>query len=284
MHSSLTLSYSLIFQVYVCEDCGHSTAEPENHFKHLQQNHPYNPALTRCHDKRQFKFNKHESSSTSATESSVTTSVSASVSEQPGAAQRQPLAETRDVNETVHQRRQEVSAPSKACDELPFQRYRTLANSGDTASSTASSLFSDRDIAPHLKDMNSLTDKGANSEIRYCDIRLAPKRGIANSPKSSPVKTAPKQLKPSSPMKVRPLNFGLCENSVPAIPRLDNNTENTAGKHFNTDGQFKKRPLGSLTQNTIQNEGNAQRQIRFDVQRVLAPMNQLGNKLGSNKW
>lgn len=43
-------------KVYVCEECGHSTSDPEDHFRHLQQNHPFCPALARCHDKRQFKF------------------------------------------------------------------------------------------------------------------------------------------------------------------------------------------------------------------------------------
>ena len=43
-------------KVYVCEECGHSTGDPEEHFRHLQQNHPFCPALARCHDKRQFKF------------------------------------------------------------------------------------------------------------------------------------------------------------------------------------------------------------------------------------
>ena len=27
--------------MYVCEDCGHTTAEPEIHYLHLKDNHPY---------------------------------------------------------------------------------------------------------------------------------------------------------------------------------------------------------------------------------------------------
>ena len=50
------ISYYYYCQVYVCEECGHSTSDPEDHFRHLQQNHPFSPALARCHDKRQFKF------------------------------------------------------------------------------------------------------------------------------------------------------------------------------------------------------------------------------------
>ncbi|KAI0232510.1 hypothetical protein LSAT2_017160 [Lamellibrachia satsuma] len=43
-------------KVYVCEDCGHTTSDPEGHYDHLKENHPHSPALLRCYDKRQFKF------------------------------------------------------------------------------------------------------------------------------------------------------------------------------------------------------------------------------------
>ncbi|XP_046329468.2 zinc finger protein 768-like [Haliotis rufescens] len=43
-------------KVYVCEECGHSTDDPEEHFLHLRTQHPNNPAILRCHDRRQFKF------------------------------------------------------------------------------------------------------------------------------------------------------------------------------------------------------------------------------------
>ncbi|XP_046569240.1 zinc finger protein Gfi-1b-like [Haliotis rubra] len=43
-------------KVYVCEECGHSTNDPEEHFLHLRTQHPNNPAILRCHDRRQFKF------------------------------------------------------------------------------------------------------------------------------------------------------------------------------------------------------------------------------------
>ena len=46
-----------LFQMYVCEDCGHTTAEPEIHYLHLKENHPYSPALLKFYDKRHFKFN-----------------------------------------------------------------------------------------------------------------------------------------------------------------------------------------------------------------------------------
>lgn len=45
------------YKVYVCEDCGETAEDPEAYLTHLRQLHPNNPALTKCHDKRQFKFN-----------------------------------------------------------------------------------------------------------------------------------------------------------------------------------------------------------------------------------
>jgi len=44
-------------KMYVCEDCGHTTPEPEVHYLHLKENHPYSPALLKFYDKRHFKFN-----------------------------------------------------------------------------------------------------------------------------------------------------------------------------------------------------------------------------------
>lgn len=43
-------------KVYVCEECGHTTNEPEVHYLHLKAHHPYSPSLYKFHDKRQFKF------------------------------------------------------------------------------------------------------------------------------------------------------------------------------------------------------------------------------------
>ncbi|CAN8012847.1 transcriptional regulator ovo [Ixodes scapularis] len=45
-------------KVYVCEECGHTTNEPEVHYMHLQDRHPYSPALLKFYDKRHFKFNE----------------------------------------------------------------------------------------------------------------------------------------------------------------------------------------------------------------------------------
>lgn len=46
----------LYFQMYVCEECGHTTSEPEEHYMHLKKQHPYSPALLKFYDKRHFKF------------------------------------------------------------------------------------------------------------------------------------------------------------------------------------------------------------------------------------
>ncbi|XP_048517350.1 transcriptional regulator ovo isoform X4 [Dendroctonus ponderosae] len=43
-------------KMYVCEECGHTTSEPEVHYVHLKDQHPYSPALLKFYDKRHFKF------------------------------------------------------------------------------------------------------------------------------------------------------------------------------------------------------------------------------------
>ncbi|XP_011329661.2 LOW QUALITY PROTEIN: transcriptional regulator ovo [Ooceraea biroi] len=43
-------------KMYVCEECGHTTHEPEVHYIHLKEQHPYSPALLKFYDKRHFKF------------------------------------------------------------------------------------------------------------------------------------------------------------------------------------------------------------------------------------
>jgi ovo-like protein len=44
-------------KMYVCEDCGYNTKEPEIHYLHLKEKHPYSPTLLKFYDKRHFKFN-----------------------------------------------------------------------------------------------------------------------------------------------------------------------------------------------------------------------------------
>lgn len=43
-------------KIYVCEDCGNTTPNPESHYLHLKNEHPYSPALAKFYDKRHFKF------------------------------------------------------------------------------------------------------------------------------------------------------------------------------------------------------------------------------------
>lgn len=43
-------------KIYVCEDCGNTTPNPEDHYLHLKNEHPYSPALAKFYDKRHFKF------------------------------------------------------------------------------------------------------------------------------------------------------------------------------------------------------------------------------------
>uniref|UniRef100_A0A336N3F4 CSON009908 protein n=1 Tax=Culicoides sonorensis TaxID=179676 RepID=A0A336N3F4_CULSO len=47
-------------KMYVCEECGHTTNEPEVHYIHLKDKHPYSPALLKFYDKRHFKFNNSQ--------------------------------------------------------------------------------------------------------------------------------------------------------------------------------------------------------------------------------
>lgn len=56
MSTFFMISFSFSLQMYVCEECGHTTNEPEVHYIHLKDLHPYSPALLKFYDKRHFKF------------------------------------------------------------------------------------------------------------------------------------------------------------------------------------------------------------------------------------
>jgi hypothetical protein len=43
-------------KLYVCEDCGNTTENPEEHLEHLQEFHPNSPALKRSYDRRIIKI------------------------------------------------------------------------------------------------------------------------------------------------------------------------------------------------------------------------------------
>lgn len=46
-------------KLYVCEDCGITTENPEEHLQHLQKFHPNSPALKRSYDRRIIKINSN---------------------------------------------------------------------------------------------------------------------------------------------------------------------------------------------------------------------------------
>jgi ovo-like protein len=48
-------------KLYVCEDCGHTSTDPTNHYEHIKSFHPYSPLVHRYYDKRQFKFDSNSS-------------------------------------------------------------------------------------------------------------------------------------------------------------------------------------------------------------------------------
>nr|XP_011442664.2 zinc finger protein 554 isoform X1 [Crassostrea gigas] len=59
-------------KLYVCEDCGHTTSDPGQHFIHLKHFHPQNPVLLKFYDKRQFKFSESSNDSEEIMDLSVT--------------------------------------------------------------------------------------------------------------------------------------------------------------------------------------------------------------------
>jgi hypothetical protein len=58
-------------KLYVCEDCGSTTENPEEHLSHLQSFHPNSPALKRSYDRRIIKIPKDSNCSTSSSISSI---------------------------------------------------------------------------------------------------------------------------------------------------------------------------------------------------------------------
>ena len=52
-------------KLYVCEDCGHTSTDPSDHYEHIKHLHPYSPLIHRFYDKRQFKFDSNSSTSSS---------------------------------------------------------------------------------------------------------------------------------------------------------------------------------------------------------------------------
>ncbi len=63
-------------KLYVCEDCGHTSTDPSNHYEHIKILHPYSPLLHRYYDKRQFKFDSNSSSTSSSSNNNTFISTS----------------------------------------------------------------------------------------------------------------------------------------------------------------------------------------------------------------
>ncbi|CAF2645967.1 unnamed protein product [Rotaria sp. Silwood2] len=53
-------------KLYVCEDCGHTSTDPTEHYEHIKILHPYSTLVHRQYDRRQFKFDSNSSSTSSS--------------------------------------------------------------------------------------------------------------------------------------------------------------------------------------------------------------------------
>lgn len=263
--------------MYVCEDCGFTTSDPEVHFKHLQQNHPFCPALARCHDKRQFKF-KSETETTEAKEPKNVPFDEAAFA----AAMISGGNDAQDIAETVKTELPEH--PVMAAD------VRTdNANNTETPTSEANDdMAQHSNVAAFTHSSKPGSGSPTTHPLIYHTDRLTNKRHINESPTASPQKkprnvNSPKKLKSqSSPMKVRPLSLSLSENGSVPIPKLD--LENMTSKKF-SEQPVKKRPLGSLTQNTIhQLNAKNNQTIQNNGTMVYEPKKPLGNIIENNQW
>lgn len=277
--------------MYVCEDCGHSTSDPEVHFKHLQQNHPFCPALARCHDKRQFKFNavKSETSAVKHISSSVTVNdVSAaedgvtetSIKIEP---QERLVSSTRDSSEADVAAMKKDSRPAatetsdrdRDRNSTPGERTDAISNPTDTGKRLSAPEIQ---LGPKLyPPTDRLTNKRHNNETTICTSPQKKPKTL-NSPK--------KQKQQSSPTKVRMQPFGVSENGSVPVSKL--NLENVSSKKF-ADQPVKKRPLGSLTQNTIyqlsyKNAHNKQVSGGSSGDNGYAPKNTLGSVIDNKQW
>lgn len=323
----------------MCEDCGHSTADPEDHFRHLQENHPFCPALQRCHDKRQFKFKleqqdgladdnlsynyvlQDERNDDDFDESEIKNEIIEGDN-------RAELDEKSETDLAVAHLQNVTQMNSATCDEpaiSPEMKYFNghyidpSRNAGNLAETTQSchpktidipldcnthmvindrekcsvNIYSDiqRQTHSHLRDMQRVRNQPIEQTVAETIPNSKPeigKRLATSEPTNvSPKKklksiNSPKKNKTSSPVKHRSPPFGVCENGG-NLPR--HNLENVVGKSHN-EAVVKKRPLGSLTQNTIN-------QHRNTLNMQLAPMNTanihvtkkpLGNIMENAQW
>ncbi|CAF0898453.1 unnamed protein product [Didymodactylos carnosus] len=68
-------------KLYVCEDCGETSENPNKHYDHIRVYHPYSPLIHRHYDKRQFRLknNSLTYSLTSSEKTIILTSSSSSL-------------------------------------------------------------------------------------------------------------------------------------------------------------------------------------------------------------
>ncbi|CAF0903719.1 unnamed protein product [Rotaria sp. Silwood1] len=58
-------------KLYVCEDCGHTSTDPTDHYEHIKSTHPYSSLVHRQYDRRQFKFDSNSSSTSSSNNNTI---------------------------------------------------------------------------------------------------------------------------------------------------------------------------------------------------------------------
>ncbi|XP_060603190.1 uncharacterized protein LOC132756195 isoform X2 [Ruditapes philippinarum] len=311
-------------KVYVCEDCGHSTADPEDHFRHLQQNHPFCPALQRCHDKRQFKFRaEQEKQDMDNSDGNITPNADRHDNEPTERKYHREEIQNAfnrvDVDDKI-ELRNAVETLQSSIENEPVGNVDKKAEPGEHIRITETFKDQSRQTYPeslYYKNTNitnnsvemckssSNNDNGQKVD-QYSNVYVEPvadkttvkrntdsainvipesiKRVAASDPTcNSPKKklksiNSPKKSKTnsSSPMKIRPPQFGVCENSN-NMPKYD--TENVISKKA-TDNFIKKRPLGSLTQNTLNQERNSRNMqlSNNDIQSVRRPLGNMGGK------
>lgn len=84
-------------KLYVCEDCGITTENPEEHLEHLQKFHPNSPALKRSYDRRIIKINSTGSSN--GGQSSMNSSTS---NHSNGSAPESPFEEKHEMEDALN--------------------------------------------------------------------------------------------------------------------------------------------------------------------------------------
>lgn len=277
--------------MYVCEDCGHSTSDPEDHFRHLQQNHPFCPALQRCHDKRQFKFKmeQQQNNEAVATSDQKQAEVDSKTETCMAVAHLQRIEGVVDTSNDIV--KQEYLEREELDRKLGTERLKESQFEMRTAHAVVSAQTHSNSCArPGM-----LSSESDILQTRFCDIRKQPENGVIKTLSESTKRlatTEPNNVSPkkklktvyspkknksgSSPMKLCPQRLGVSENRGD-VSKHD--IENVVGKKM-TENVTKKRPLGSLTQNTINN----QQKNKFNDNAFPVAKKPLGSIMENLRW